>query len=960
MRLINNAPIKQLYSIGLPQSTFEQARSLLSSGEHLKVTEQKLNFLSRCKKNKVFPNFIYKAISVNMETFNLSGNSQYVKNLTNKLRLHALNKNISHHYEMINIYKQQIKHYKDVIYQTCNSDVFNQIMNIFNWYLCDSKKNYKEHLQRRYDWLLFKYYPVKRKNVQFNCEDLKEPEDRVTLVNCDNITEKEKGILALGPDFSVTPRIDDKFLEKLKVDLAHGIFKVRHQYNINASNGESTSEQTTTELNSTAEREVGAYTESTDAIPEISRNLFSDVKKKCPFQYSFTKTPDPCDAELEDKLAQFNRFVVNLTGSQKVSSNLTRQQREGLNSLIRKRDQLHYSESDKCGEFVVTKVTDHKQLTMEHLNTTPVYSCILPTKKTTKGYFKVVSPTQVQKDQLIKKKTEDLTLMTNKLWKEICSRNKLSDQHRHLLQASNTTLPCLYVQIKTHKNSAESFKHQVPLSSLKVRPIISCVDCPTEKLAWLVTDILSPLLNFIPSHLSGLYKHLEELRNIPKEQLIGHKFYTADVSALYTNTSAARCIDNVIEFAKEYEHSVDFLGITLTDVHMILEHILGNSFFTFDGNLYQQLDGLFMGLRPSPVLAVVRMHYLEKNSVYVDLVISPPPFYKRYIDDAAGTAKDEEAALLILKNIADQDEDGRINWELEFPTNPSDYIPFLNSELKILSDGTVSSRLYRKPTKKWITLHSKSHQPQLVKINTIRNSYREARLISSGPDELQHSLNIVDALYERNGFHKPRRYDLEQPGFNRKSKPKVKGELVNLTLDFISDSVSNKIKNEVKRLKLPFRINFVSNNKLKNKLCCSRPYDKRTCRFNRCRICPNILSKNKDCSLKNAVYRVDCVKCGGFYIGETERTLHQRMGEHLRYASHPTTPSNRHQSLAIHYMKHHIGVIPELKFSILTVEPNTAKRKIFEALSIIKLKPSLNLKEELLTVQRFLGHRARI
>ena len=48
-------------------------------------------------------------------------------------------------------------------------------------------------------------------------------------------------------------------------------------------------------------------------------------------------------------------------------------------------------------------------------------------------------------------------------------------------------------------------------------------------------------------------------------------------------------------------------------------------------------------------------------------------------------------------------------------------------------------------------------------------------------------------------------------------------------------------------------------------------------------------------------------------------------------------------------MKQHFGVIPELKFSILTVEPNTAKRKIFEALYIIKLKPSLDLKEELLT-----------
>ena len=172
--------------------------------------------------------------------------------------------------------------------------------------------------------------------------------------------------------------------------------------------------------------------------------------------------------------------------------------------------------------------------------------------------------------------------------------------------------------------------------------------------------------------------------------------------------------------------------------------------------------------------------------------------------------------------------------------------------------------------------------------------------------------------------------------------------------------MSNKIKNEVKRLKLPFRINFVANNKLKNKLCCSRPYDKKTCKFNKCRICPKIESNNNDCSLKNAVYRVDCKICGQFYIGETERTLHERMGEHLRYASYPKTPSNRNQALAIHYLNHHSGVIPDLQFSILAVQPNTAKRKIFEALTIIKLKPHLNLKEELLTVQRFLGHRPRV
>ena len=149
--------------------------------------------------------------------------------------------------------------------------------------------------------------------------------------------------------------------------------------------------------------------------------------------------------------------------------------------------------------------------------------------------------------------------------------------------------------------------------------------------------------------------------------------------------------------------------------------------------------------------------------------------------------------------------------------------------------------------------------------------------------------------YKRNGFQNPRKHDKMKtsPSTLSSKKTKLNQEYVNLTFDFISDNVSNIIKNEVKRLKLPFRINFVANNKLKNKLCCSRPYDKKTCKINKCRICPKIESNNNDCSLKNAVYRVDCKICGQFYIGETERTLHERMGEHLRYASYPKTPSNR-------------------------------------------------------------------
>ena len=66
--------------------------------------------------------------------------------------------------------------------------------------------------------------------------------------------------------------------------------------------------------------------------------------------------------------------------------------------------------------------------------------------------------------------------------------------------------------------------------------------------------------------------------------------------------------------------------------------------------------------------------------------------------------------------------------------------------------------------------------------------------------------------------------------------------------------------------------------------------------------------------------------------------------EHLRYARYPLTPSNKKEALAVHYATEHPGMEPELTSNILTIEPNTVRRKIFEALLISNLKPTLNLK----------------
>ena len=190
------------------------------------------------------------------------------------------------------------------------------------------------------------------------------------------------------------------------------------------------------------------------------------------------------------------------------------------------------------------------------------------------------------------------------------------------------------------------------------------------------------------------------LRQISQEQLARRKFFAADISALYTNINVQGCIDDVIELATEHRESLDLMGLSLTDIHEILLHILTNSFFVYNRTLWLQQDGLFMGLRPGPFCAIIRVYKFEKNSIYTDqhyLSVHLSNFYKRYIDDAASTAETKEEALALVQQIADQDPDKKLKWEVDFPEQQDDFIPFLNTEVRIEPNGKFTSRLYRKP-----------------------------------------------------------------------------------------------------------------------------------------------------------------------------------------------------------------------------------------------------------------------
>ena len=120
-----------------------------------------------------------------------------------------------------------------------------------------------------------------------------------------------------------------------------------------------------------------------------------------------------------------------------------------------------------------------------------------------------------------------------------------------------------------------------------------------------------------------------------------------------------------------------------------------------------------------------------------------------------------------------------------------------------------------------------------------------------------------------------------------------------------------------------------------------------------CSICPCMTSDH--CGLMGIVYRVTCLWCLLFYVGETERPGHDRFSEHLRYAASPNNTSYKDEAFAIHYRLHHPNIKPKLQFQLIEKGlPNTVRRKIAEAYYIVNLKPAINNRNECDSIARFL------
>ena len=153
--------------------------------------------------------------------------------------------------------------------------------------------------------------------------------------------------------------------------------------------------------------------------------------------------------------------------------------------------------------FVLLSKEVHTELTTHHFTSTPsVYRYVPPTRKTgdNRGEQPIINTSGISFKCQIKSKTLQLTTQCNKLWSDICKNHGFDSKLRDLFTVHSSQLPTMYVLVKTHKFSTEHLATREDILDIcKLRPIISCCGSPTEKLSWICTTILSPLLKLRPN-----------------------------------------------------------------------------------------------------------------------------------------------------------------------------------------------------------------------------------------------------------------------------------------------------------------------------------------------------------------------------------------------------------------------------------------------------------------------------
>ena len=392
--------------------------------------------------------------------------------------------------------------------------------------------------------------------------------------------------------------------------------------------------------------------------------------------------------DAEELRAEVNRV---LRSSHPLKPNLTKAQNLALRELKRDRDHIVLT-ADKGVAMVIMDRQDYINNANSLLNQNTYRS--IPR-----------DPTNSIKNKLIS------------ILKRVKSQTGLDSNTYKSMYPTGCVPPKFYGLPKIHKPDT-------PL-----RPIVSSCGSVTYGVAKELAKILKPLVGKSPHHINSTQDFVEQAKHITLAP--GECLSSYDVSALFTSVPVDPTL-NIIKDLLVKDHTLkERTVMEVGDIILLLEFCLKNTYFSFQDQFCEQVEGAAMGSPVSPIVANLYMEYLEQKAL--STAPNPPRFWHRFVDDTFVIHKEvnKQGFLQHINSV-----DPAIKFTVE--DNKEDgSIPFLDTVVKPEADGTLSITVYRKPTHTDQYLQWDSHHHLSAKFSVIHTLSHRASTVCSKPELLQ-------------------------------------------------------------------------------------------------------------------------------------------------------------------------------------------------------------------------------
>jgi hypothetical protein len=440
------------------------------------------------------------------------------------------------------------------------------------------------------------------------------------------------------------------------------------------------------------------------------------------------------------------------------------------------------------------------------------------------------------------------------------------------------------------------------------RTIISGIGTPTERIAEIAERELNGYVVSSLSYLQDTTDFLRRLKEVQQPLPEGTLLFCFDVVKLYPSVPAK---EGMLACEKALECRPD-KTIPTKDVMNMIKVVLDNNTFGVADTHYRQTDGVAIGSRLGKNFACTYMRSWDK-----ELLGHPktPIFYKRFIDDGFGVWTEGVEALQEFAAHANRIH-GNIQVKLRWS---STNIEFLDTMVKI-GDGHIWTDLYSKPSNKHQYLQFKSCHPMHTKKALPYGLGVRIRRICQKEEDYERNRKELKMQLRKRGYsgrvieEQLAKVDLlkREDLLQYKSKKAEKTERVPLVLTYsnllpdIRDIAKKhmKILHKSERMQQIFAepplVAFRRDRNLEDVLVhgkLNRVLKVTEAKCEQCKVCDIISTApisdtdDKDsykvvgdqtCKVMNVVYVLRCSKCRKpVYVGETERELRERIGEHM-------------------------------------------------------------------------------